>query len=205
MKNQIPKIKSKWISWFVTLCFGVAGFGGFPQASYAQKRVLNEAGRVEYTGNILYIGGRRGATATTFSVRLDRFTPAPQVENILNALRNGGQDQLMKTIEKEKLGTIQIGTQLGRDINAAWISEEEEGHKLTILFERWLGFSELRYGARSLDYPFTYLEMYLDDNGKGEGSLIPAARVRYKKGNTIEVENFGIYPARLTNITTQRR
>lgn len=203
MENQLTA-KSKVNVFFWLMLLGLSVLAVFPQASLAQRRSMNESGKVEYTGNILYIGGNRGTTATNFTVRINRFTPDAQVENILNTLRNGGQDDLMKSISKENLGTVQIGTQLGRDINAAWITQEEEGQKITILFERWLGFSELRRGARSLDYPFTYLELYLDDNGKGEGSLIPAARVRYKSGKTIEVENFGIYPARLTNIKRRR-
>ena len=106
----------------------------------------------------------------------------------------------MKSISKNKRGTIQIGNGLGHDINAVWVSEDEEGRKITILFERWLNFGELRRGARSVDYPFTYIELFVDDKGKGDGTMIPAARIRYKKGKTIEVENFGIYPAKLTNV-----
>lgn len=203
MKNQRTTKLKKSVWLFVLM--GLSLLAVIPQTSVAQRRSNNEFGRVEYTGNILYIGGSRGVTATNFTVRINSFTPNAEVENILATLRNGGQDELMRTISREKHGTVQIGTQLGRDIKAVWITPEEEGRKLTILFERWVGFSELRRGARSLDYPFTYLELYLDDNGKGEGMLIPAAKVRYKAGKTIEVENFGIYPARLTNIEGRRR
>ncbi|HMY76967.1 MAG TPA: hypothetical protein PLQ88_34425, partial [Blastocatellia bacterium] len=90
-------------------------------------------------------------------------------------------------------------------INAVWVSEEEEGRKINILSERWLGFGELRRGARSVDYPLTYIELFIDEKGKGEGSMIPAARVRLKKGKTLEVENFGIYPARLIGVRRRGR
>lgn len=152
------------------------------------------------TGNIFYMGGPSGSINTTFSITINSLSSSQEVQQILDDLQNGGQDKLVKSLGKEKKGTIQIGTQLGHDINAAWVSNEEEGRKLTILFERWMGFGELRRGSRSVDYPFTYLEIYLDDKGPGEGSLFPAAKVRSKGGKTIEVENFGIYPARLTNI-----
>jgi hypothetical protein len=57
-----------------------------------------------------------------------------------------------------------------------------------------------------LDYPFTYIEIFIEeDGGRGDGTLIPAARVRSRGGNNIEIENFGIYPARLTNIKVRRR
>ena len=61
---------------------------------------------------------------------------------------------------------------------------------------------ELRYGTRSQDYPFSYIEMFIDGNGKGEGTFIPAAKIYFdkKNGNQLDVENFGIYPARLTGV-----
>ena len=96
---------------------------------------------------------------------------------------------------------MRIGNGLARDIQAMWVTQTEEGRKISALAERWLGFGELRRGARSVDYPLTYIEIFIEeDGGKSEGSLIPAARVRSKGGNNIEIENFGIYPARLTNI-----
>jgi hypothetical protein len=69
-----------------------------------------------------------------------------------------------------------------------------------ILFERWMNIYELRSGARSVDYPFSYVELILDPDGRGEGTFIPAARVRFAGGNQVEVENFGIYPARLFGV-----
>jgi len=124
----------------------------------------------------------------------------------LNALQKDGQDGLIKALGREKRGTLQIGSRLGRDVQAVWLTRTEEGRKISALSERWQGYGELRRGARSLDYPLTYIEIFIEeDGGKGDGSLIPAARVRSKGGNNIEIENFGIYPARLTNIKVGKK
>lgn len=203
--NKQLTTRTKVLTSLLLMLFGLSLVTALPQSALAQRRSSNEFGRAEYTGNLIYIGGTRGTVATNFTLRINSLTPEAQVQNITNSLRRGGQDELMRAIGKDKRGTLQIGTQIARDINAVWVTEEEEGRKITVLFERWLGFWELRRGARSVDYPFTYLELYIDDTGKGEGMLIPAARVRYKSGNTIEVENFGIYPAHLTNVKVRRR
>ena len=60
----------------------------------------------------------------------------------------------------------------------------------------------VRSGARSQDYPFTYIEVILDSAGKGSGTLIPAAKIYFDKehGNQVDIENFGIYPARLGGV-----
>jgi hypothetical protein len=190
------------------LLVSIAWLTWCPHTSLAQRRSMptERGGREVYTGNIIYFGGMRGTVTTTFTLTINSHTPPQQVDQFVNLLRSGGQDELMKAISPDKRGTIQIGSQVGRDINAVWISQdEEEGRKINVLFERWLGFGELRRGARSVDYPFTYLEIYLDDRGRGDGSMIPAARIRAKRGQTIEIENFGIYPARLTNVRQRGR
>jgi hypothetical protein len=153
-----------------------------------------------YRGNITYIGGPRGAVTDFFTLTIESYTTDERVQNLLDILKRDGQDGLLKAVGKDKKGTIQIGSRLARDINEVWVAPTEEGRKITVLAERWLGFGELRRGARSVDYPFMYIELYVEDDGKTEGSLIPAARVRFKRDKTIEVENFGIYPARLVNI-----
>jgi hypothetical protein len=42
--------------------------------------------------------------------------------------------------------------------------------------------------------------VFLDGRGRGEGTFIPAARVRLRDGNTWEVEDFGVFPARIMGV-----
>jgi hypothetical protein len=76
----------------------------------------------------------------------------------------------------------------------------EGGERLTVIFQRNVNFYELRYGTRSQDYRFGYAEIFLDRDGRGEGTFIPAARIRLRDGNTWEVEDFGVFPARLMGV-----
>ena len=176
-----------------------------PPASDAQSRSAGRSSKEVYRGNIIYFGGPRGAITDFFTLTIDSLTPDDRVQNLIDVLKRDGQDGLLKAVGRDKKGSIQIGGRLAHDLNEVWITPTEEGRKIMALSERWVGFGELRRGARSLDYPFTYIELYVEDDGKVEGSLIPAARVRFKGGKTIEVENFGIYPARLTNIKRRRK
>jgi hypothetical protein len=183
-----------------------------------QGKSMSGAFKEVYTGNMIYFdgtfgptfgtrrGGRSGSGSEFFTLTVNSYTPESEVASILSSLRKDGQDGLIKALGKEKRGTLQIGSRLGRDVQAIWVTRTEEGRKISALSERWQGFGELRRGARSIDYPLTYIEIFIEeDGGKGEGSLIPAARVRSRGGNNIEIENFGIYPARLTNIKVGRK
>jgi hypothetical protein len=171
----------------------------------AQTGQAARSGREVYRGNIFYIGGPRGSVTDFFTLTINNYTPEAEVNRLINVLKRDGQDDFWKAVEKEKRGSIQVGSGLSRDLNAVWVTQTEDGRRISAIAERWIGFGEQRRGARSLDYPFTYIELYIEDDGKVEGSLFPAARVRVKGEKTIEVENFGIYPARLTNIKQRRK
>lgn len=171
----------------------------------AQTRPAARGGKEVYRGNITYIGGPRGSVTDFFTLTIEGYTPEAEVNRLIDLLRREGQDEFWRAVDKGKRGTIQIGSGLSRDLNAVWITQTEEGRKISAIAERWLGFGELRRGARSVDYPFTYIELWVEEDGDVEGSLFPAARVRSKSDKTIEVENFGIYPARLVNIKQRRK
>lgn len=159
-----------------------------------------------YTGTLVAIGGRFGGRSTPFTLILNDYTDPADEQRYISILKSGGQDDLLDAIRKKDLGSFQIGAQIGRDINYATETETEDGRKITLLFERWIEFFELRFGTRSRDYPFTYVELFIDDaKRKGEGAMIPAARVRYKGEKTIEVENFGAWPVRLMGVVRRKK
>ncbi len=164
----------------------------------------SESGTERITGTFVSMSGRTSGRTRQFTVTINRYTPPGQVRELNDALANGGQDQLLKAMSKMDAGRIQIGTGVGVRANAVIVDPwGEGGRRITVLYERWLQIAELRYGTRSQDYPIGYAEIYLDRNGKGEGTLIPAARVRLKGGNTWEVEDFGTFPARLLGLRSR--
>ncbi len=157
----------------------------------------------EYTGTVIGVGGSMGGVTRPFTLTIENRTSASEAGRAIATLADGGQDALLKELQGKKLGYFSLGGQLGRDLN--FVNETRTangGRRITILFERWMNLFELRSGARSEDYPFTYIELVLDASGKGEGTFIPAARIYFdkKKENQLDVENFGIYPARLAGV-----
>ena len=164
----------------------------------------SETGTERITGMFVSMSGRTSGRTRQFTVTINRYTPPNQVRELNEALANGGQDQLLKAMSKMDAGRVQIGTGIGVRANAVIVDPwNDGGRRITVLYERWLQIAELRYGTRSQDYPIGYAEIYLDRNGRGEGTLIPAARVRLKGGNTWEVEDFGTFPARLLGLRSK--
>lgn len=163
------------------------------QPSQAQKSNLR------ITGTVVGISGRLAGRTRPFTLIVNSYTSGAQIAELTEATQRG-EDQLLSTLSHMNAGRIQVGTGVGVPANAIIASPWERGTKLTVLYQRSLGFYELRYGRRSEDYRFGYAELLLDQGGKGEGTWISAARVRLKDGNTWEVEDFGVFPARLMGL-----
>lgn len=158
------------------------------------------------TGAAVGIGGRFGGRTRPFTLIVNGYTAPNQVRELTGALQSGGQDELLRALSRLDAGRIQIGTGVGVKANAI-ISESwgDGGTKLTVFYERNLDIYELRYGTRSQDYRIGYAEIFLDREGKGQGTLIAAARVKLRDGNTWEVEDFGAFPAKLMGLRASGR
>lgn len=162
-----------------------------------------------YTGTVMSFGsGRNTRTSTnTFTLNINGTTPDGEVDRLVSILQEGGQDDLLNSIRKTDLGRISIGSSLGRTLNGVRIDEVDGKKRIRAIFERWINFSELRGGRRSLDYPFGYIEILVDPaTGKGEGTMIEAAQIRWKRDKksnqyVVEIEDFGTFPSRLMGVS----
>ncbi len=169
------------------------------QTADAQKPVA------EYTGNIIAYYGAQVQT-TFFTLRIKNWTSDEQAGRNLAMLQEGGQDTLLSTIQKEDVGSFSLGSGLARTVNVARETDADGTKRIFVVFERWMRFAEVRGGYRSEDYPFSVIELSIDQKtGKGEGTFIAAAQIRWKldkkkNQHRIEVEDFATYPAKMVNV-----
>jgi hypothetical protein len=153
------------------------------------------------TGTAYAFSGRFAGHSAPFTLIINRYTAPAEVQQLNSALQSGGQDELLRVVSGMDAGRIRIGSGVGVPANVIIATPQGNGEtKLTVIYQRNIQFSELRYGTRSADYKFGYAELYLDRRGQGQGMFIPAARVRLREGNTWEVEDFGTFPARLLGL-----
>ena len=157
----------------------------------------------EYTGTIISLNGARARTAF-FTLRINGRTSDEQASQYLGILQDAGQDRALQAIRGNNLGSFSIDGNLARNINVVRETTIDGKRRIFVVFERWTGFAEERYGYRSLDYPFGVIELFLDpQTGKGEGTYIAAAQIRFNSKtnqNQVEIENFGTFPAKLTAV-----
>jgi len=201
MTLQIARKRMKRRSLLNLLC-GLCCLALFQQPPDARAQSSNQ----RINGTAVGIGGRLGGRSVPFTLIANNYTPPGQVRELNDALRRGGDQELLQTLSGMDSGRIQIGNGVGVKANAI-IADPwgNGGTKLTVFYERNINIYELRYGARSQDYRIGYAEIFLERNGRGQGTLIPAARVRLKNGNTWEVEDFGVFPAKLMGLRASGR
>ena len=178
------------------------GFGMisvFPKPRGVQVRPSKEV----FTGTVVGMGPGGNMVARGFTLTIEGYTSDVDARKFAGILKSQGEDALLKAITKEKKGTFVLDGQIGHDINTVRVHQNPNGRTYTIVFERWLSFFEVRYGTRSEDYPFTYIELFVDETKGMGGTLLAAAKIRFNKENAIEIDNFGIYPAQLMGVRRQ--
>lgn len=166
--------------------------------------------RATFTGTVLVYGSGTNTrtTTNTFTMTLNRQTSAEDAQRLLTALQSGGQDDLRRQLNGREVGRLSIGGRVGLPIEAAVIDHVGDRTRIRAVLERWQGFGELWRGGRSVDYPFSYVELYVDRAGRGEGTFIAAAQIRWRNNhgeNEVEIEDFGTFPGRLMGVQLRGR
>jgi hypothetical protein len=149
-------------------------------------------------------GGRAGS----LDIVIERWSTEAERQLLRDALLEKGSDKLLSTLQdlKPRAGFIQSGNSLGWDIQYAReeVSEATGSRRIVFATDRPMSSRELATRPRSADYEFTLGELRVQKDGKGEGKLVPAAKVKWNKDTmTIEIENYANEPVRLTNITVE--
>jgi hypothetical protein len=149
-------------------------------------------------------GVPRTGQAGTVDITIDRWSTDAERKSLVDAfLREGSGDALLHALQKTKrVGFIRLPNTLGYDLHyARQVPGEDGGRRIIIATDRRISFWEAREQPRTMDYPFTLIEMRLDKNDAGEGKLALATKISLSKDKQhIELENYGSEPVRLNEI-----
>ncbi len=159
-----------------------------------------EPAKETFTGTVIQVGGSLSGKSAPITIQIDGVTTDAEAASYRDILKEQGQDGLLKAVSKKDLGFVAISGKTGTRINAVRVKDTPGGRRYVILLERMIGIAEARYSGRSMDYPFALLQMTIKADGKGEGKAVGMAKIKMKKDNTIEVENYGTYPANLVGL-----
>ena len=158
-----------------------------------------------FTANAVSTSPEYGTGQRIVEITVDRWSPNAERERLVTALQTKGPNELLKQLQKNRsVGRIRTPDSLGYDLRyAAQTPLPEGGRMIVIATDRPIGFWEATQRPRSIDYPFTVIQMKLDREGNGSGTLSYATRIVAHENNVIELEDFATQPIMLNNIHAQ--
>jgi hypothetical protein len=121
----------------------------------------------------------------------------------MNALVEKGPDGLLRALQKmPRKGFIRTPNSLGWELRYTHQAPGEDGgRRIFIATDRPIANREALNQPRTIDYPFTLIEMRLNKNDEGEGKMAIATKVTLSSDKqTIELENYASEPVRLNAI-----
>lgn len=148
-------------------------------------------------------------------IRITQWSTAEERAGLIGVFLDKGQDGLLRSLEKVKAhgrirlpgamgpGRASAQGSLGNDLRYAWHTKlPDGGDRIVIGTDRYISFQEQANQPRTIDYPFTFIQIHLPKGGgEGEGKLAYATKLSFdKKKNNVEIENYGTEPVRLNQI-----
>ena len=159
----------------------------------------------------------RTGSNNVFEITIDKYSTAEERKDLIDTMTSGGQNALLKKMQKIPIkGRIRIpgwtgpdpnNYRLGWDLRYAWRAPlEEGGTRLVLGTDRPMSMAEIRNQPRSVDYPFTFIEIHVPREGKGEGRATGATQVIFdKKKNMIELERYSAGTVLLNEVTVEAK
>jgi hypothetical protein len=140
-------------------------------------------------------------------ITINRWSTDEEREMLLTTLQEFGTDKLLDALQKIRppVGYMRTPNSLGYDLFYARNNPAPDGGRHVVLAtNRLVAFREAANNTRSMQYRFTLVEIHLDKNGKGEGKMVPAARVSWDKtAKKLEIENYNALPVDLLSVTAK--
>ena len=138
-----------------------------------------------YAATILAVGGAAGGTTASISTNEEAVSLAA-------LLAEKGRDALRLAMEKLDAGRISINNRNIVPIAMARSLAGDNGRTIRVFVARNIAFLEHFKMTRSRDYPFSIIEMQVNEKGEGQGVAIAAAKIRFDdKAKQFVVESMG--------------
>jgi hypothetical protein len=155
-----------------------------------------------YTANALATSGSLAGKNTQITIYVNSVTPDDEVRELADTLQLRGPDGLETALDKTKeRGRFAVVGSTGNDISVVRIHPASNGgHRIVMVTNRTIGFYELRNNPRSRDYKFGIIELRVDADGKGDGTIYAASKLSFNKNKELQIEHYGISPVKVVNL-----
>ncbi len=141
-------------------------------------------------------------------ITVTRWSTPAERQALVSTLLEKGQDALLDKLQDMKpVGRIRTPDSIGYELRYAQQRPAAEGGRdIVIATDRPISFWEAVNRPRTIQYPFTLIQMHIGQNGKGEGKLAIATKITADPDTkTVEIEDYAHQPVRLVDVSAQPR
>jgi hypothetical protein len=200
----------------IRLTIGAAAIAALAMAGDAAT-AQNQGEQLEITAFAVNMSNIATGSNAVVDIRINQWSSEAERERLITTMLEKGSDALLRELQKAPVkGRFRIPAArppdphhlaLGLDLHYAWQTPlPEGGRRIVLATDRYIGFQEARNQPRTIDYPFTLMEIRVDKDGNGQGKMAVATKISFdKKKKVIELENYSSEPVRLNNLKVKVR
>ena len=170
----------------------------------------NEASRgqgpdrpLEFSAVAISAGGPLSSPVTAqLDIVIDRWSTEQERAQLMDALIQG-QDTAVDVLARfEPVGSVRTRGNLRWALRFAQQTPQEGGaQRISLVTDRPMSFSEIAQQPRTVAYPFTIIELAVNETGDGEGKLSQAVKMRFSEdGRFLTIENYTVEPVDLRQV-----
>jgi len=141
--------------------------------------------------------------STPVEIVVDRWSTDAERQRLVKALREKGPETLLSMLQDmRKVGYIRQTSSIGWDLRYAHREAiPDGGERVVVATDRPIGTWEASNQPRTIDYPFTLVELRLNTSGEGQGKMTYATKITVDKDSgSIVLENWGTSPVLLQGV-----
>jgi hypothetical protein len=198
MARRVSRSRALAVECVAVGCVLIAGF--------AAGQTTGEPER--FTAFAVNMGTPGRPAAGTVEIQVDRWSTDEERDKLLTVLKEQGPDKLLETLQSmPHVGFIRTPNSIGYDLHFARKNPlPDGGERVIIATDRRIGFWEAANRPRSIDYPFTLIEMRIRSDGEGEGKMSLATKITTENdGKQIVLENYASQPVLLTTVKREKK
>lgn len=146
------------------------------------------------------------AQTSPVDITINRWSTDADRDRLIAILRSKGQDALLEALQKMPVvGYMNTPGSLRYDLRfARERALPEGGRSIVLATDRYIGSWEAANRPRTIDYPFTIIQLQLDKTGHGMGKASIYTKVTATDDGNIELENFANVPVMLNDVKPAR-
>jgi hypothetical protein len=175
------------------LCFALA------QSNSPAESKLEHYAATAFPNNSLRVNTRN---VISLDLYIDSYSPEDEVQSLVSISKAQGVSGIQKAFSQMgQRGRMAVSLSPSQgDLKFIRSVTDDKGTVIYMATDRILSFDELTGDSASRNYRFSVIELHLDSQGKGQGTLTYAAKLKFDDQGELKVESYDAIPILLGSV-----